>query len=98
MKLVGPAAVVLAGKISRTDIAVLCDKARSQIEHDGRGLFVCDVRGLEDPDVIALDALARLQLTVKRLGCMLRLRGTNPDLQDLLELSGLSEVVGRAPD
>jgi ABC-type transporter Mla MlaB component len=98
MKLLGPAAVVLAGKMSRGDIPALCEKARSQIELEGRGLFVCDVKGLESPDAVVLDALARLQLTVKRLGCRLRLRGANADLQDLLKLSGLSEVVGRAPD
>lgn len=98
MKLLGPAAVVLAGKMSRRDIPALCERAGRQIELDGRGLFVCDVEGLEDPDAVVLDALTRLQLTVKRLGCMLRLRGANADLRDLLELSGLSEVVGRDPD
>jgi hypothetical protein len=40
--------------------------------------------------------LARLQLTVARLGCRLRLRGASPELRALVRFVGLGEVLGRA--
>lgn len=98
MKLLGPAAVVLPAKITRRDIPALCERARAQVEHDRCGLIVCDVNGVVDPDAVVVDALARIQLTVRRLGCMLHLRGADAELRDLLEFVGLSDVVGRARD
>ena len=46
-----------------------------------------------------VDALARLQLAARRLGCSVRLRGACAELTELLELVGLDaelvvEVVG----
>jgi ABC-type transporter Mla MlaB component len=55
-------------------------------------LLVCDVGALKKPDVVVVDALARLQLAVKRLGCQLQLANAREDLQELLDLMGLSEV------
>lgn len=54
---------------------------------------MCDVGALVDPDLGTVDALARLQLTVKRLGGSLRLHGTSTSLAELLELTGLCEVL-----
>ena len=53
----------------------------------------CDVGALVDPDLGTVDALARLQLTVKRLGGSIRLRGTSTRLEELLALTGLGEVM-----
>ena len=46
------------------------------------------------PDLGAVEALARLQLAARRLGCSIRLRDACVELSELLELCGLSEVVG----
>ena len=46
---------------------------------------------LTEPDLDAVDALARLQLAVKRLGGSLRVRGVSPHLLELLELAGLKD-------
>jgi hypothetical protein len=55
-----------------------------------------DVSGLA-PDVLTLDALARLQLSARRRGRRLRLRAASDELSDLIELAGLSEALGVEP-
>jgi hypothetical protein len=55
--------------------------------------IVCDVGALA-PDVAAVDALARLQLTARRLGYEIRLRDASVDLKDLLDFVGLRDVLG----
>jgi hypothetical protein len=51
------------------------------------------------PDLDAVDALARLALAARRLGCAIRLRDADPDLVGLLALVGLAgEVVGEPED
>lgn len=55
---------------------------------------VCDVRGLDRPDLQTIDVLARLQLAVKTLGGSLRLRGATGELEELLKLVGLRETLG----
>ena len=57
-----------------------------------RSTIVCDV-GSVPPDVATIDALARLQLTARRLGLELRLRHASNELQDLLAFAGLREVL-----
>ena len=57
---------------------------------------VCDVSALTDPDCVAVEALARVQLTVTRRGRGLRLRGVSPALQALLCFVGLSDDLGTA--
>jgi anti-anti-sigma regulatory factor len=89
--------VEIAGRIDRADIPALCERVRVALEASTADLVVCDVGALTDPDCVAVDALARLQLTVGRLGCRLRLRHVSPELHALLCFVGLSEVVGTAP-
>ena len=54
--------------------------------------IVCDVGELA-PDVHAVDALARLQLTARRLGLEIRLRHASSELQELLAFAGLRDVL-----
>jgi hypothetical protein len=49
------------------------------------------------PDLALLDALARLQLAARRCGRSIRLRGPCPELCELLELVGLTDVIEAAP-
>lgn len=53
----------------------------------------CDVGAVVHPDIIMVNALARLQLTARRYGCQVRLRHACGELRDLLALTGLTEVV-----
>lgn len=71
---------------------------------DGPATFVVIVDGDVDlarcpidgtrPDLALVDALARLQLAVRRLGWSLEVRSPSPELRGLLELVGLAEVLG----
>lgn len=47
------------------------------------------------PDLAVLDALARLQLTARRTGMSCELLATGQSLAELLDLAGLSAVVGQ---
>jgi ABC-type transporter Mla MlaB component len=40
-----------------------------------------------------VDQLARLQLEAQRLGCSIRVRNACAELRELIELSGLDDVV-----
>ncbi len=54
--------------------------------------IVCDVGALA-PDAGVVDALARLQLTARRLGVEIRLRHASSELQELLAFVGLRDVL-----
>ena len=59
----------------------------------GATILEWDLRGVP-ADAVAVDALARLQLAVRRHGCEVRLRNASPALLDLVELMGLTDVLG----
>jgi len=44
-------------------------------------------------DASTVDALARLQLTARRHGFQVRLRGTSPELRELVAFMGLRDVL-----
>jgi len=81
-------AFAIGGPIERSDLPGLC----ALLERSGGALVLCDVRGVE-PDAVAVDALARLQLAARRHGCAIRLRGASPDLRALVALMGLDDVL-----
>jgi STAS domain len=54
--------------------------------------FVCHVGGLVVPDVVAVDALVRLQLAARRSGCRIALHQPPQGLCELLDLMGLGDV------
>ena len=56
-------------------------------------VVVCDVGTLDRPDLDAIDAVARLALAARRLGCRVRLENASPALRDLLALVGLADVI-----
>jgi hypothetical protein len=71
----------------------LCERLRAVLESSDRAVLVCDVRGLQ-ADVVTVDALARLQLTARRLGRRIELRSGTPELGRLLAFVGLADVLG----
>lgn len=85
--------LVLRGPIARADIPALCERVRVLLTDMDADLVVCDVGALADPDAVAVDALARLQLTALRLGRRVRLRHARGDLQELPALVGLCDVL-----
>ena len=55
-------------------------------------VLLCDVASVR-ADAGTVDALARLQLAVRRHGCQVRLRGTSPELRELIVFMGLRDVL-----
>jgi hypothetical protein len=47
---------------------------------------------LNRADLGVVDQLARMHLVARRVGCSLRLDGVRPELSELLELVGLTEL------
>ena len=90
----GAVVLELRGAITRSDIHALCARVQALLEKRGAAVVVCDVAGVSDPDCGTVDALARMQLTAKRMGGGLRLRGASNELHELLAMAGLCDVVG----
>ncbi|MCU1353946.1 MAG: hypothetical protein JWM05_3155 [Acidimicrobiales bacterium] len=49
------------------------------------------------PSLALVDALARLELVARDLGCSIRLRDPSADLRELLDLVGLGDLVAGPP-
>ena len=49
--------------------------------------------GSDRPDLSVVEALARLQLAARALGCSVRLREVDAQLSEVLDLVGLCEVL-----
>lgn len=60
-------------------------------------LTLCLDAGELDPNLHAIDALARLALAARRCGYSIVLRNASPELTDLIELAGLSETLRSQP-
>jgi STAS domain len=79
----------LPAPIRRTDVPELCDRARDLIEGRHDEVLECDVEAVRIPDLVTVDALARVGLTARQLGGELRLRGASVELLELLAMCGL---------
>lgn len=80
------------GPIAREDLPGLCDRVCAVLHARGPGSTRCDVAGV-DPDAVTVDALARLQLAAKRLGCQVRLCNASAELRELIAFMGLRDVL-----
>ena len=89
----GAVVLTLQGRMSPDQIGDLCDRARALLAGNDAEIMICDVDGLTQPDGVAVDALARLQLTVLRLGRRLYVRAATTDLTELIALMGLKDVL-----
>ncbi len=75
------------------DIPALCERVRVSLEDRDAGVIVCDVGALAHPDAVAIDALARMQLTALRRGRRIRLDRASYELQELLAMMGLYGIL-----
>ena len=83
----------IGGSFDRADVARLCVDVRRLLQHDDAQTIVCDVGGVVEPDAVAVDALARLQLIARQRGRNIRFRHACRELRDLLSLTGLAGVL-----
>lgn len=91
-----PALLVIAGPVAAgADVWALCEQLSAVMATCTSDTVVCDAHGLP-PNARALEALARLQLTARRLDRRIRLRRASPALQQLIAFTGLGDVVPTA--
>jgi ABC-type transporter Mla MlaB component len=89
----GPSIVFpIGGPIAREELPSLCE--RFCVVAEGACEVVCDVEGLGPADAVAVDALARMTLAARRLGCTVRFRHASDELLGLVAFMGLDGVVG----
>jgi ABC-type transporter Mla MlaB component len=87
----------MRGPIAHAAVAALCERVRLLLAAGDVDVVTCDVSRLVDLDAVAVDALARLQLTARRAGRSIRLRRARAELQDLLVLTGLCDELPLCP-
>ncbi len=87
--------LVIDGPIAAADVPRLCDRLRAVLAASDAAVVVCDV-GTLAADATTIEALARLQLTARRLGRRIKLQRTSGDLDRLLEFAGLDEILASA--
>ena len=85
-------AFAIRGPLDRSDLDGLCDRVCALFTRTGAELAFCDVCDVE-PDAVAVDALARMQLGARRHGCQVRLRDASPELRELVAFMGLRDVL-----
>jgi hypothetical protein len=85
--------LVIAGPVAGPeDVRRLCEQLRAVIQRSDAHVVVCDVSALP-ASARSIEALARLQLTARRLGRRIRLQRASRCLEELLEFAGLADVV-----
>ena len=82
----------IKGPIERDDLPGLHDRVCALLERSGATVAWCDVAGV-DADAVTVDALARLQMAVRRHRCRIRLLGASDELRDLIAFMGLDDVL-----
>jgi ABC-type transporter Mla MlaB component len=90
--------MVVRGRIGSADGPALCEHVRALLDEEHAGRVECDVGALVEVDLGTVDALARLQLTARRLGSFVHLDHAPAELRELLALAGLGEVVRCSAD
>jgi anti-anti-sigma regulatory factor len=82
--------VIVVGARPGASRSASCERVRHLLVDGSATVVICDVAQISGPAVDVLDTLARLQLTARRCGGQIRLRHAQPQLVQLLELTGLA--------
>jgi ABC-type transporter Mla MlaB component len=89
-----PPVFAIGPVVDRADIPRLWARLAALVRDTSAAAVLCDVGAVTAPDAATVEALARLRLTARRLGCDLRVLRAHPHLTDLVALTGLSDVLG----
>jgi hypothetical protein len=79
--------------VTREDAGGLPDQLRLMLPDAAGAEVICDVGAVDDPDLVTVEVLARMQLSARRLGFSLEVRHASARLAGLLELTGLRDYV-----
>lgn len=74
------------------DVSGLCARLEPELAR-GAARALCDFDGPGEPDLAAVEALARLALLARRHGCTLQLGVAPPCVAELVALAGLGDVL-----
>jgi anti-anti-sigma regulatory factor len=87
--------LALAPPVTHADVADACERLRVLLQDGGSAgiTVICDLAAITAPDALALEVLARLQLTARRLGGQISLCRPSGRLRELLVLTGLAEFL-----
>ncbi|MEW2381434.1 STAS domain-containing protein [Micromonospora sp. NPDC047707] len=78
--------------LTRADIPARCDDLAEVLRGNDGGVVVCDVSRAR-PDVVTIEALARLRVTARRHGWRLVVSGAGAGLLELADLLGLTDAL-----
>lgn len=87
------AVLIIEATIGSGDLPAVADRMRDLVDGRAIRLVLCDVAVIVEPDIATVDALARLALGARRVGCRVGLRHASRELQGLLVLAGLGEIL-----
>ncbi len=87
---------MIEGSVAAADVPLLCARLCTLLRTSD-GDVIVDARTLV-ADAVAIEALARLQLTARRLGRRISLRRASPDLDRLVTFVGLADVLQAGAD
>jgi anti-anti-sigma regulatory factor len=91
----------LGATVTRADVPALCADLTELLSARDGDLVICDVTEVARPDVVTVEALARLRLVARRHDRRLVVAGAGPVLLRLVGLLGLDEALpqpGRQPE
>ena len=86
-------ALVVIGPIARGDIEPLCEGTRAAFDASDAHLVVLDLAAIGVADVVTIESLARLELTVRRAGGWIRFRRAGRELHELVSMMGLADIL-----
>jgi len=87
-----PVRVVVPARVEPEDIERLCERVRAAC-HGRTRPVLCDLGLVAVPDLMVIDALARMRLVARRAGGSLVVVRLRPDLAELVALAGLGTVL-----
>jgi anti-anti-sigma regulatory factor len=87
-----PLRVVVPARVEPEEIERLCERVRAACCGRTRPVL-CDLGSVAVPDLMVIDALARMRLAARRAGGSLVVVRLRPDLAQLVALAGLGTVL-----
>ena len=86
------ASLTISATLAQAELPALLQHGRDLMRSGEVSVLQCELAGV-GADLLAVEALARLELEARRAGCRLRLCDAAEELCELIALLGLGEVL-----